>query len=885
MSTTATFIEATQALGTTGQWAATGGGSAPFVDTATKVHGYGSTGLTGGLGIAPFCTTVTGTVADAGARLSVWVSVSALTIAGAIGITIRDASANLIFRLQTTTTGTLNLSGGTGTLNKTGSTRLATATFYRVSLGYMITSTSVFAIRVYINGLLELLASGSDGTLQGSGSSCVRMQNIAGAGITSHFQDLYVDNGTDLGDPGGGTPLYVTAKRPTGTGTHNQYTYVGTGTPSHWSVVASRPWTSAPGNLQNQSNASQDEDFAIEAAASGDDNLTGATLVAYGAWQMGALLNTGTTPTVSNFENGTVLAWSPGASATFQINYATSSTFPATAPICGQRGSNGLAGGALTPTLYACGIVVAYLVPPPVPADGVYLQLMLTPAAWTDVSSDWFGHSGASIKYGMADGQPTTRVAQTGEFKFWLNNSPRNSQLLQGLYSPANANVRTGFGQYIPCRVVFVSAGVSYYKFTGRVKEIAPTPGKYLSQDTPCTAVDYMDDLARANLTGIPAQVSLSEAQQLLILMGAMAQPPFQMLFDAGVSIFPYGMVGGSGGVINGLQEVQRLTASEQGYVYVKGDQTNGGVLRFENRHARILNTTSLASLADTMQPPMTAVASIDDVINEVQATVHPRKVDASPVVLYSSITATSTSPTLIAPGATVTINGPYRDPSQTVSVSTASVAGTAMITPVATTDYTANSAANGSGTDLTSAISIVTTFGSTGATFAITNTGTQAAYLTKLQCRGTGLYDYGPTVAISKDVTSQAAYGKNVLALDMPYEADPLNGQGAADTIRIAWAYPFGFAQQVSFLASPSRPTLMTAALAREIGDRVTIQETVTGINSDFFINGIELKVQRGNLITCTWTLAPAGVAQQLWVLGVAGGSGLGLTTMIGSF
>ena len=49
-----------------------------------------------------------------------------------------------------------------------------------------------------------------------------------------------------------------------------------------------------------------------------------------------------------------------------------------------------------------------------------------------------------------------------------------------------------------------------------------------------------------------------------------------------------------------------------------------------------------------------------------------------------------------------------------------------------------------------------------------------------------------------------------------------------------------------------------MTAALAREPGDLVTITETVTGLNTTYFINGVSYEVIGGKQLRATWVLAP---------------------------
>lgn len=503
--------------------------------------------------------------------------------------------------------------------------------------------------------------------------------------------------------------------------------------------------------------------------------------------------------------------------------------------------------------------------------DLITVQVMLHgDVDWTDVSLDVKASNGLNLFYGMPDGRPTTILAQTGEFKFWLDNSAFNTAGLQGYYAPNNSNCLDGFQRNIKARVIFSKYGVSYYKFVGRLKIINPLGGKYGEQYTACTVVDYMDDLARANLSRIPTQINVRADEMLDTMLAEMPTQPTATDFDTGVNTFLYGMVGGFGGIINAMQESQRIVASEQGLLYVKGDTVTGGVLRFERYLRRVGDHNSHFQLNDDMMdvpagPGLDAPDDIEDVINSVHGVVHPRAVVGSigfEIVLYSSLTAESTAPMLLPAGNTVTVNGPFRDPSNPIGVGLAHVAGIDMLDPDPVTDYTANSQADGLGIDYTANIDIVTAYGSTGGEFIITNSGPDA-YITKLQCRGVGLYDYDSAIVSAEDVDSQDEFGTNPLTIDMPYQGDPIVAQDAVDHILVNWKTPFAYAKIASFLCDT--PAKLIGALSVEVGDRVTIVETVTGVSADFFVNGVKLNVREGPLFDCAWVLAPASYGLQI--------------------
>ena len=73
-----------------------------------------------------------------------------------------------------------------------------------------------------------------------------------------------------------------------------------------------------------------------------------------------------------------------------------------------------------------------------------------------------------------------------------------------------------------------------------------------------------------------------------------------------------------------------------------------------------------------------------------------------------------------------------------------------------------------------------------------------------------------------------------------------------------------------------------MTAAIASEPGDLVQLTETVTGLSAqDYFINGVSLRVKPNNALETEWNVARREM--QSWIVGVAGYSEVGETTVLG--
>ena len=169
---------------------------------------------------------------------------------------------------------------------------------------------------------------------------------------------------------------------------------------------------------------------------------------------------------------------------------------------------------------------------------------------------------------------------------------------------------------------------------------------------------------------------------------------------------------------------------------------------------------------------------------------------------------------------------------------------------------------------------------GGFAAEYTITNQSGQVGYVTTLQIRGDRIKDYQPVTQEEKDDTSVTNYGELVLNWDMPYQEDPLVGKDAADFFLLNLKDPTTQVERIKFNANHS-DDLMKAALRREPGDRITITETVTGINADFFINGVRLTIKPNNIIDCEWFVIPAKDSLY-WSIGEAGYSEIGETTYV---
>lgn len=492
--------------------------------------------------------------------------------------------------------------------------------------------------------------------------------------------------------------------------------------------------------------------------------------------------------------------------------------------------------------------------------------------AWTNVWDDVrIGAVPVVARYGISGNGPLDLIASTGQLTFALDNSANNSGGVAGYYSPDHASVRSGFEHGIEVRLLMTNGGTSFYKFRGTLDDIDVLPFTTRERLTYCTVLDWMDEAAKESFGDVPTQVGKRVDEIIGTVVAAMPRQPAATSYAQGGYAYPYSLDGAMAET-PAMSELARAVMSDLGALFVKGDQVQGGTLRFQDRRARQSPGSALTTLSNTMQGVKVRRPRAR-LYNRVKATVHPRKVDAAATtVLY---TLDQSNPPAIAAGETIAIEGRYTDP----TLRAVRVGGVDMVTPVADTDY-----AMGTGPEdfsLTADLTVSATFGSTGVTFELTNGGTSTGYITLLQARGRGLYDYAPLTMVATNQTSRDDYGGQKLEIDLPYETSPTVGQSIADYWLGKLKDPRLSADDVEFLAHDGNSALMTAMLQREVGDVIALTETLTAMSAvNHFINQVELTLMPNNVVKTKWLLAPRYDTGSYWVLGT---SALGTGTILG--
>ena len=479
------------------------------------------------------------------------------------------------------------------------------------------------------------------------------------------------------------------------------------------------------------------------------------------------------------------------------------------------------------------------------------IEAQFTVGVWTSLGAD-VSSDPISFRRGMAGGGPLDRIASTGKLEFSLKNDTGNSGGVAGYYSPNHASVRSGWTYGIAVRLVGTYSAVDKPLWTGKLRSVDPVPGLYRERRVRCVAHDCVSDLADNGVREITAQVSQTENAIIAAIIAAMPSTarPTATTYDTSLDTYPYALQNASSGT-KALSLITDVVMSAGAYAYPLAD----GTFHIENRQTRAPLASS-ATFTDATLVDIEVPSDLSMVFNRCRVTIHPVRVDAAATtVLYGSDSALA-----VPAGGSIEVWGDYTDPANPQT----QIGGSAQVTPIVSgTDYSARPNADGTGADVTADISVVTTAFAATVKFVVTNAGAATAYLVTgagvplLQLRGKGLYDEAP---IPFESYTAKDYGDRLLEVDLRFQDDGLIAQSRAEFYVAQYAT---LGDQVSAVSFNPQQTdaLMTQALTGEIGDVVTVTETMTGAAAvAVAIQGVEMEITPGPFLAARYLTAPRG-------------------------
>lgn len=265
---------------------------------------------------------------------------------------------------------------------------------------------------------------------------------------------------------------------------------------------------------------------------------------------------------------------------------------------------------------------------------------------------------------------------------------------------------------------------------------------------------------------------------------------------------------------------------AEGGIFYIRGD----GVPVFEDRHHRPSDRDSLTTYTDAEIAELTQELISPE--NHIEVVVHPRRVGTPASVIWTG--ASAGAPILLAAGEIQELYVSYNDPDTGNPCE-----ATDVISPASTTDYTANTAEDGTGTNITANLSVALVEESNRYSVVVANSGSVDMYVTLLQVRGTPLIADDVMSLVAEDLQSIGDYLQRDLTIDCALLSNTLEAQDRAD-------YEIGIRAQPRTQVKRLRLAAgnVQEKIAREISDRITIASESRQVSEDFFIDAVTVTI-----------------------------------------
>lgn len=338
--------DAVQAIGHFNTVEANGAGIS--FDTTQKVIGIGSYKFDSGANLATYVSALN--VLENSRRVSVRFRFDSTHTAQRRIMQAQGAAAS-VFYIALSAGSVLQVIDGSNATVASGSTPLDVDIFYRIGIAFAGAPDNM-DLKVFLDGIEELFIH-----LDDTGSVAplhLRYGWIIGPGTSKlcWFDQIYVDDGSDLSDPGN---RLITAKLPATTNANDFDTTGGTG------AVNERPLSET--NYKEHAGISQvSQNYTLQTAGAGDVDISSATLFGYMGWVWASKseANGSHALTLNGTDHPITLITSP-ARYDFSV---TSSVYPSNVAGIGL-----VSGGSAADTfLYECGAVIAFA---PAEAGGI----------------------------------------------------------------------------------------------------------------------------------------------------------------------------------------------------------------------------------------------------------------------------------------------------------------------------------------------------------------------------------------------------------------------------------------------------------------------------------------------------------------------------------
>jgi len=497
-----------------------------------------------------------------------------------------------------------------------------------------------------------------------------------------------------------------------------------------------------------------------------------------------------------------------------------------------------------------------------------------TGSAWSEITQYVLHRSSWRGGWGMKSNRYTDRLAGTGVLTVTLNS-------YNGRFDPDSTNCLTGWGKNAKVKLVITYDGQTYTKFYGYVDTIQLQYDHGVSTAY-VTVVDWMDYAYKRTLTESSIETYRRGGYAVDKVVDAVGVTPLATQYSEGDYEFE-AIFDSLTTTTKAATELNKIVLSENGYFYNRHDKINGETLVFEAESYRnglrtiskipklkadsgyvlkagsaasnvlLAGTTDKLILNETADAHINGTAQAytrthgENILNSITVTAYPKRIDTTEQTLYSLGTFIK-----ISSGETKTITVKYQN--KTTKESCNAITDL-MIQPVATTDYLMNTKKDGTGTNITSDLTVSVVYHTASADVTLTNASAYTGKITKLELRGYGVYQDSEIKVKAEDTDSIEAYGDLELNIEQQYQRDTTPGAVMANRILQKEKDPRTKLDRVQIVANTSH-THMAAFLSIDVGDMVKITESNLGLANYYYIQGIEFEIISNSVIIYSWIL-----------------------------
>lgn len=532
-----------------------------------------------------------------------------------------------------------------------------------------------------------------------------------------------------------------------------------------------------------------------------------------------------------------------------------------------------------------------------------YVQTVPASDTWLDITHDVLLRN-CKYRKGIFSSDPLERVASVGTLTMTLRNDGVTG--IEHRFTPGHANCTPGFAVRCKVKVVTTWLGITKTQWMGwippdGITQIRNGPTAKFAQ---VTAFDWMYFALNNPVTMAVIGSDETFGEAGAYLAGLLAAQPSRIDQTGYVETFE----NTNDTVVENTtvyKELDKAAKSELGYVLVRYEPRSGAndILTFEGRTHRdtirrfdsvpastddspmILTEDSAYYLTDEdgnpivadTATPFTTLPGIQDyhIVNGANyanrwlGKTYPRKVGTTAVIFRLN------EPIQLDAGEkreNLRVRYIVADGYRSITAQTVSL-----------TSYAMNSKEDGTGTDLTTSLTITGTYGSGDAVLSLENTGDVEGFVTTLEISGDPIY-IGDTVSQVVDIASDddTLYGQIECTLDQKYQSDPTRTYDQISLLAVRYSQRINTIEDVTFCANGSA-ILASVYTLTDLSARLPFAVSDYGIAEDYFVQGIETWFE-SNMTWVKFYLKPARIdTYKFWRIGETGYSELGLTSTLG--